>query len=171
MPVIRGIPVLLLASLLVVACQNNSSQSSAPTNTTSSTQGIEVVADTSVEATVQSHVSTMWCGEGLSGTYLSSANFLYRYENCDEVLETLEVTGIKKALDDSGNTVSAAFLRYSIGTKVFREVLRFRQVGDRYAQTGDRPTTYSDEEDWNPEALKLAEEADNWEEESAEWYE
>lgn len=171
MSVNRGVLYLFFVSALVIGCQNTGGQSATTESTDNEQEGIKIVADTSVEGTVRSHVSTLWCGEDLSGSYASNATFLYRYENCDEVLETLEIAEVREGLDDSGNTVSAAFLRYSIGTKVFRDVLWFRQVGDRYARTRNRPGTYSDEEDWSAEALRIAEEADTWEENSAEWYE
>lgn len=171
MSVSRSLFYLFFAATLVFGCQNSDNQPPASSEGGDSLQGIKVVADTTVEATVQSHVATAWCGEGLSGTYVSNAEFTYRYEHCDEVLETLEITEVREGLDDSGNTVSAAFLRYSIGTKVFRDVLWFHKIGNRYARTGHRPSTYSDEEDWGANALKIAEEADTWEENSATWYE
>ena len=171
MPVSRSFLYLFFAATLVFGCQNSDNQPSVPPEVGDTPQQIKVIADSTVEATVRSHATTAWCGEGLSGTYASNAEFLYRYEHCDEVLETLEITEVREGLDDGGNAVSAAFLRYSIGTKIFRDVLWFRQIGDRYAQTGDRPSTYSDEEDWSAKALEIAEEADTWEDNSAEWYE
>ena len=80
--------------------------------------------------------------------------------------ETLEITDVRNV-----GEVTAAFLRYSIGTKVFRETLWFRQVGEKYAITGDRPNTYSDDDDWSHAAIELAEEADKWKEGSSTWHE
>ena len=158
MSVTRGIPFLLFVSLLVIGCQDNS------------TQGVTVITGTSVEASVQSWVSTVWCGN--NGNMYSLAGDLYIYEHCDEIQDTLEIVDLNEGKDASGNTVTAAFLRYSVGTKVFRTVFWYRKMGDRYVRTvADAPRTYSDEEDWNAKALKIAEEADSWEEDSATWYE
>lgn len=164
---LRILPLLLCGAVLF-GCQNNPGQSDTPTSESTEESGpnLKVVADTSVQSTVREYVATFWCGDGLSGAAVAQASDIYRYENCEEVQETLEITDVRNA-----GEVTAAFLRYSIGTKVFREALWFRQVEERYALSRDRPTTYSDEDDWSRAALELAEEADKWEEESATWHE
>lgn len=154
----------LFCGAVLLSCQSDIKQSEASSPPTEGE--VKVVADTSVRATVRSYAATAWCGEGLSGAVLYQASSIYRYENCEEVQETLEITDVRSA-----GAVTAAFLRYSIGTKVFRKALWFRKVGDKYAVTGDRPMTYSDEEDWSSEAIELAEEADKWKKESATWHE
>lgn len=167
---LRTVLLLLFASTLF-ACQGSTDQREvSPSLERTTNSGIKTVTDTTVEAATREYVSTMWCGDGISGAAFFRAKNIYRYENCGELQETLEIPEVREGLDRHGNTVSAAFLRYSIGTKVFREVLWFRKIGERYASTTDRPTSYSDEEDWNAEALEAAEEADNWEENSADWY-
>lgn len=141
---------LLFFGAIVLGCQGN---------TASTSPGVKVVADTSVGATVREYVATAWCGEGLSGAALFQAVNIYRYENCNEIQETLEVVKVR----DEEST-SAAFIRYSVGTKVFREVMWFQNIGERYARTFDPYSKIT-------LSTALNEEIDEWEKGSATWYE
>jgi len=133
--------------------------------------GLRVVADSSVQSTVRAYVSVAWCGTGRAGEAVYRAHQIYRYENCDEIEETLEIIDVRTVASPvQGDSLSAAFLRYSVGTKVFREVLWLRRVGSRYARTDTRPPT-APKEGWGDEAAAVAREAQKWTEASAVWYE
>jgi hypothetical protein len=161
----RIVALAVLFTSILLGCQRI--QEDSPSNSASPNQAegkIQLAADSTAEGAVRDYVSAAWCGEGLSEAVLTTALGIYRYENCSEILETLEVTDVRSA-----EGVTGAFIRYSIDTKVFRDVFWLRKINGKYARTiRDYPNTYSD--DWGEEAQSLRKDADSWEEESAKWY-
>jgi len=130
-----------------------------------------VVADSTVEGALRDFVSVVWCGEeGRAQTVLYRAHQIYRYEHCDEIQETLEVVDVRTVVDSLSQTrVAAAFFRYSVGTKIFRDVLWFRRVEGRYARTEARPGAEPGDR-WSETAGALVTEAEKWKEGSAVWH-
>lgn len=130
-----------------------------------------VVSDSTVEGALRGYVSAAWCGEGLAQSALYRARRIYRYEHCTEIQETLEVVDVRTVVDaTSQDRVAAAFFRYSVGTKIFRDVLWFRRVEGEYARTDARPPSEPGDR-WGNGASALMEEAENWKAGSALWYE
>lgn len=159
----KRILLLILSTAVLLGCHRNTSSDSA--SSTAKEGSIQIVADSTTEGAVHKYVSTAWCGEGLSEAVLTSALGIFRYKNCSEIQETLEVTDVRSA-----EGVTGAFLRYSVGTKVFRDVFWLRKINGRYARIfRNYPNTYSD--NWGESAQSLREDADSWEGESANWYE
>jgi hypothetical protein len=160
---------ILLFSIFVslLGCSDGGRSTSTQEANETVREGPIVLADSTVEGYVDKMVSTVWCGDyaGSENDILWTARDVYIYENCDELQETMELVEAKSA-----DGITAVFIRYSVGTKIFRDVVWLRRVRNRYARTFDRPSEYGDT-DWSEAAIELREEADTWEDESANWYE
>lgn len=124
----------------------------------------KILPSSDLEKAVNDYVEFQVSG-GFGLGYVVIDNAYYDWLHRDEILNTLEIVKID-TLEDR----AAVFVRWTVGTNIFREGYMFRNVEGVWALTYDREIYFSDhdKEEWqnDPRAL-FDKELQDWGEETS----
>lgn len=135
---------------------------------TQETKKYDILPSDTIQATLETYIEKVGLGYSVKDVPLIfDLSYFYRH-NRNEISKTLEIVDVVEC-----QRIGVAFMRYSIGTDIFREVVWFKKINDKWTICLS-PSFYAFSDDpfldGKPERAKeIIERAEKWKNESHNW--